>query len=486
MRKEVLGLLSVVAFLASACSAGNERGSADADAPLLTATTTTDPAMAVDPVEAQLAAVEMATPTSSNTRGEGSTPAQPPATSTSAAAPDTARTPTTVAPVAPYAELGDGVEGRSDDTERDDEPVFDAEPLRPLDLTDVVVDDAGLGSLEVGQEPGELPTGWAAFDLWLSSELLAKGNTAASVAVSIGGDVVHASAFGTRVPGTWTPTGPDDRFRVASISKTITSVTLLRLVEEGIVGLDEPVGERVAQYLGVPNPSGGSSRLTIRQLLTHTSGYGDYFTVFFRNGSTDCRHAATIGLSQGGGGGGYQYSNMNYCIAGLLIEVITGQSYETVVYEKLLTPLGLSGLRLAPTFDPGPVETQHVTTDGRNYMETLGAAGAWIASPTDLVTILNSLDRTTPGWKPLEDTTMVQMLTPVYGEFGQRGYGMGMIIYGAGRYGHTGTIENTHAMMLNRGDGVIWSLTVAGPFPSDTPNLEAIINRAFEAGGFVG
>ena len=49
MRKEVLGLLSVVAFLAAACSAGNERGSADADALLLTATTTTDPAIAVEP-----------------------------------------------------------------------------------------------------------------------------------------------------------------------------------------------------------------------------------------------------------------------------------------------------------------------------------------------------------------------------------------------------------------------------------------------------
>ncbi len=207
--------------------------------------------------------------------------------------------------------------------------------------------------------------------------------------------------------------------------------------------------------------------------------------MFFRNGSADCRQAAAIGLRDGGGGGGYTYSNMNFCIAGMLVEALTGTSYEAAAYERFLTPLGLSGMRLAPTVDPGPDEVQHVTTPGRNYMETLGAAGAWIASPTDLVTIMDALDPTTPGWKPLEDVTLLQMLTPVYGQFGQRGYGMGMILYGGGRYGHTGTIENTHAMLLNRGDGVIWAVTVAGPYPSDTPQLESIVNGAFAAGGFV-
>jgi D-alanyl-D-alanine carboxypeptidase len=468
MRKEALGLLSAFALMAAACSSPTARGSAPQ---------TTPPSP-----------VESVTRTASAGLSTGSPGAAAPATTLDvdrSVPPSTDRSTPSPTSLPPGPTSTAAPDDEPIDLGFDDEPVFDAEPLQPLDLSDVPVDDAGLGSPDAGVAEEEPVTGWSAFDADLASSLLVSGNTSASVAVSIGGDVVHAAAFGARIPGTFETVGVDDRFRVASISKTITSITLLQLVEQGLVGLDEPIGDRVAVHLGMTNASGGSQRLTLRQLLTHTSGFGKYQSVFFRNGSTDCRHAASIGLSQGGGGGGYQYSNMNYCIAGQLIEALTGRDYEAVVYEQLLTPLGLSGLRLAPTFDPGPGETQHVTTAGRNYMETLGAAGAWIASPTDLVTILDSLDPSTPGWRPLDDLTLLAMLTPVYGQFGQRGYGMGMIMYGGGRFGHTGTIENTHAMVLNRGDGVTWSITVAGPHPSDTPNLERIINQAFEAGGFV-
>ncbi len=148
---------------------------------------------------------------------------------------------------------------------------------------------------------------------------------------------------------------------------------------------------------------------------------------------------------------------MNYCVAGVLIEALTGGSYVSAAYEQVLTPLGLSGLRLANTFDPGPQEVLHATTEGRNYMETLGAAGSWIATPSDLVTILDSLDHSTPGFKPLEPETVLLMETPTGAQYGQRGYGLGVISYGDGRYGHTGTIENTHAMVLDRGDGVTWA-----------------------------
>ena len=198
-----------------------------------------------------------------------------------------------------------------------------------------------------------------------------------------------------------------------------------------------------------------------------------------------CTDAARRGLASGAAGGGYVYSNMNYCLLGLVIEVLTGLDYERAVYRLLLTPLGISGMRLAPTFDPGPDEVQHVSTPGRNYMETLGAAGAWIATPSDLVTIIDSLDLSTPGFKPLEAATVLAMITPVGGGLGTRGYGMGIISYGDNRLGHTGTIESTHAMVLKRNDGVTWAITVAGQSPAETTELERIMNAAFVAGGFV-
>lgn len=348
-------------------------------------------------------------------------------------------------------------------------------------------DDADDPSFELGPDvvlEVDAGTGWAAFDAALEAALIGPGNTAASVAVSIGGDVVHRAAFGVRDPATGDRVGVDDRFRIASISKTITAIVALRLVEQGAVGLDEPIGQVVADHIEA-GPIGSSARLTLRQLLTHRSGFGKYDTAFFRGGATDCPAAARQGLASGAAGGGYTYSNMNYCVIGLAIEAVTGLSYEQAVYANLLTPLGISGMRLAPTVDPGPGETQHVTTPGRNYMETLGAAGAWLASPTDLVTIMDSLDPTTPGFKPLKGETVLQMVIPFGGQLGQRGYGYGMISYGGGRYGHTGTIESTHAMLLNRGDGVTWAVTVAGQTPDESTRLEQIVNSAFVAGGFV-
>jgi D-alanyl-D-alanine carboxypeptidase len=375
----------------------------------------------------------------------------------------------------------------------DEEPTFDLGPdvVLDVDLARFPPDDAGQGG--EGTDAGDsgdqdvVPesTGWAAVDAYLEQQFIRPGNTAASVAVSINGDVVHSAAFGVRDPARSDHAEPQDRFRIASISKPITAITAMRLVEAGVVGLDDPIGQVVADHIGLERTSGGAQRLTLRQLLTHRSGFGKYQSTFFRGGADDCVDAGRQGLSQGGGGGGYTYSNMNFCVAGLAIEAFTGLTYEQAVYQYLLTPLGISGMRLAPTFDPGPDETQHVTTPGRNYMETLGGAGGWIASPTDLVTIMDSLDLSTSGFKPLSLETVLQMVVPPGGQYGQRGYGLGLISYGAGRFGHTGTIESTHAMLLNRGDGVTWAITVAGQSPGESTDLERIMNAAFVAGGFV-
>ena len=364
-----------------------------------------------------------------------------------------------------------------------DDPTFDVEPLLPFELQ--VAEDAPPSGPGLDDAGSAGSVGWAAFDANLDAALLINGNSAASVAVSISGDVVHARGFGARAPLLSDDiTDTDDRFRIASISKTITSITLLQLVEAGVVGLDDEVGQLIADQLGV-TPSNGARRLTVRRLLNHTSGFSKYDTQFFRKGADSCDDAARTGMQRGAGGGGYTYSNMNYCVAGVLIEALTGTTYTTAAYEQVLTPLGLSGMRLANTYDPGPQEVLHATTAGRNYMETLGAAGSWIATPSDLVTILDSLDHSTPGFKPLEPDMVQLMATPGGSTFGQRGYGLGLISYGDGRYGHTGTIESTHAMVLDRGDGVIWAITVAGPYPDSTPRLESIINRAFEAAGFI-
>ena len=232
-------------------------------------------------------------------------------------------------------------------------------------------------------------------------DLLVHGDTSASVAVMIEGDLVHASGFGVRVAGTFDPTEPVDRFRIASVSKVITATVTLQLVEDGLLAIDEPVGERVASYLGV-TPTATAAQITVEQLLSHTSGFGTFYATFFQGGATSCPDAARQGLTSGTSAGGYHYSNMNFCVLGMLIEAVTGVPYEQAVYERLLTPLGITGMRLASTFDVGPDEVLHESEPGRTYMETLGGAGSWLATPSDIARIVDSLNPGGTGWKPLE------------------------------------------------------------------------------------
>ena len=377
-------------------------------------------------------------------------------------------------------------DGPSSDPAPSSTELFDIADRDPLPFPGYEIDRVTIAPLPGAEQADNSTaalTGWAAFDAELTRQILGGGGSDAySVTVAIGGDIVHEAAFGARVPDTFDVVEPTDRFRIASISKPITAIVALQLVEAGLVGLDEPVGERVAAAVGVGDP-GRAGQITIRQLLTHTSGFAQYESLFFRNQVASCEEAAAVGLSRSIGGGGFRYSNMNYCVLGLVIEQVTGQDYQKVVYERLLTPLGLSGMRLAPTYDPGPGEVEHRSVPGRNYMEVLAAAGAWVATPTDLVTLFDSLDNSTPGFKPLDPETVATMLTTPEGT--DRGYGMGMILYGGGTYGHTGTIESTHAMVFDRADDVTWAVTVSGENPSDTTRLAGMVDRALAAGGFV-
>ncbi len=324
------------------------------------------------------------------------------------------------------------------------------------------------------------PTGWAGFDEIVGYDLLINGDTSASVAVMIEGELVHASAFGVRVAGTFDNTEPVDRFRIASISKVITAVVTLQLVEDGLLTLDEPVGERVAAYLGV-TPTAASAQITVEQLLSHTSGFGTFYATFFQGGATSCPDAARQGLTSLAGGGGYRYSNMNFCVLGMLIEAVTGSTYEQAVYERLLTPLGITGMRLASTFDVGPDEVLHASEAGRTYMETLGGAGSWIATPSDIVTIVDSLNPGGTGWQPLSEEMAIRMRRGRYGISGMAAtYGLGLFNFPDGSFGHTGTIESTHAMVVSRPDRITWALMVNGEYPRDTSELKTIVDRALD------
>jgi D-alanyl-D-alanine carboxypeptidase len=325
---------------------------------------------------------------------------------------------------------------------------------------------------------------WSAFDARVA-RLLDEGATAVGATVLDAGEIVHEVALGRRTLTSDDPVEVGDRFRIASISKVITAITALRLVEEGRLDLDEPVGERLAAAVGQSEPSPDVVQITPRNLLQHRSGWGQYENLMFARRVESCPEAGAIALNDGVGrepGTVFRYSNVNFCLLGVLIEDVAGRPYEEVVNELVLAPLGITGMRLAGTFDVRDGDVEHASTPGRNYMEVLGGAGSWIASPTDVATIMDSLDLSTPGWKPLGPATIDQMLTvpeepPVPTVAGSTvpestialplvdaadGYGLGVMVFGEDSFGHTGTLESTRAFTLRQADGITWAITVSG------------------------
>ena len=338
----------------------------------------------------------------------------------------------------------------------------------------VLVDDAGIVAPNT--------SGWDAFDDHLAARLV-PANWAASVAVMVEGQLVHEAAFGQRVAGTGEAVDVLDRFRIASISKTITAITTLRLVENGTLTLDDPVGSVVVEHLGMTAADADAASITVRELLSHTAGFPQHEGTFFSRGATSCPDAARLGLSRSvSGGNGFRYSNMSYCVLGVLIEAATGKTYERVVDEELLTPLGLTGMRFTSTYELGPDEVSHAPTPNRNFMETLGAAGSWNATPGDIVAIINSVDPDTPGWKALSPDLMSVIRYRVPQPSPPSGYGLGIINYDGDAWGHTGTLQNTHAMVLVQPDGVTWAVTVSGDYPSSSGQLRSIMRGALAAG----
>jgi D-alanyl-D-alanine carboxypeptidase len=364
-------------------------------------------------------------------------------------------------------------------------PTTVAVTLAPDDTSTTATTAAPSASSAPATVPPVALTGeFGPFDQSLHSAFIGNGALAISVAVAKDGELVHTAAFGVANPMTGEAVSPAHRFRVASNSKLLTATAVLELVEDGNLGLDEPVLGPLVSGLGVTPTDPGISAITLRQLLSHTSGFPEYQRTFFGGGAANCEEAARRGL--GGAllappGIVYRYSNMNFCLIGLLIEAVTGRPYETVIQEDVLAPLGISDMRMAGTYDVRPGDVVHPTTPGRTFMEALGGAGAWIGTASDLVTIVDCLDRTRPGWHPLSEFMVAQMQLPQAGILYSNGqwYGLGLRVWADGTWGHTGTVENARSMVIRRPDGITWAVTISGNAPSNTDRIRKYVDEAF-------
>jgi CubicO group peptidase (beta-lactamase class C family) len=141
----------------------------------------------------------------------------------------------------------------------------------------------------------------------------------------------------------------DSVFQIGSVTKLWTSTLVLQLVDEGLIGLDEPVRTYLPEFrIG---DEAAAERITVRQLLNHTAGFeGDIFTD--TGTGDDCleKYVATLGEVPQlfPPGERFSYNNAGYCVLGRLVEVVREEPYDSCLREHLISPLGLTHTATGP------------------------------------------------------------------------------------------------------------------------------------------
>lgn len=204
------------------------------------------------------------------------------------------------------------------------------------------------------------------------------------------GKVAYQQQFGLRRldttgRGITAPVTPQTMFRIASISKMMTTLGMMRLVEEGKLKLDTDAGE----YLGfaLRNPHYPSQVITLRHLLSHTSTLRDDAGYSWPAGTALRDVLAPDGkmwARDGEPGQYFTYSNLNWAVIGTIMERVTGRRFDRLMRRLLLAPMGLRG-----GYNPAEFSTQEVADTATLYRrrtretEIWDSKGPWIAQVDD-------------------------------------------------------------------------------------------------------
>lgn len=334
--------------------------------------------------------------------------------------------------------------------------------------------------------------------------------SAASLAISRNGKLVYNRAFGNADLNGQATTEPWHRFRVASISKPLTSIGVMKLVQNGSLGLDEKVfgpGSLLADHAYLSNANISDNRIfdiTVRNLLEHSAGWNRGQNCFpnptspysFFQGGCDPIGAPlhitqTIGannpmstedpiyfLLENGldftPGTAYAYSNIGYLVLGEIMEAVTGKDYETYMREDVFAIANACDMNLAKNLkaDRMPREGEYegngftVTSAygtgqqvpweyGGWTIEAMGPHGGWVASAADLVRVLSTIDGFSSKPDQLSGTTINSMTQP---SGNANFYAKGWSVNAANNWWHTGALDGTASIMARSSGGYNFAL----------------------------
>ena len=174
--------------------------------------------------------------------------------------------------------------------------------------------------------------------------------------IVIDGQLAHQGATGMRDVATKAPVDADTVFRIASMTKSFTAMSILKLRDSGKLSLDDPAERYVPELKGLKYPTSDSPRITIRHLLTHSEGFPEDNPWGDRQ-LADTDEQMTELLRKGipfsnAPGIAYEYSNYGFAILGRVVSQASGMPYDEYVTANILKPLGMTSTTLHPSKVP--------------------------------------------------------------------------------------------------------------------------------------
>jgi N-acyl-D-amino-acid deacylase len=301
-----------------------------------------------------------------------------------------------------------------------------------------------------GEEVPEL----AKFDKWMREMLATNSIPGGQLAMARDGEIVYSRGFGYADRDEKTPVERDSLFRIASVSKPITAVAILRLVQQQKLKLTDRIDDvlKIEPHLEPDaKPDERWRDVTVEHCLAHTGGWNrdtGYDPMFAYD-----RIAKSLGLELPIGtaeiiryvrgqpldstpGEKYAYSNFGYCLLGRVIEKVSGEAYEPFVQREVFAPLSLTAPKIGRSLESQRAarevryytiaNEQHVSVVGPNAgdsahqvpvsyggwnHEALDAHGGWIASSEDLVRFGAAFDdKALTSSKPLLSAELVKQM----------------------------------------------------------------------------
>lgn len=328
----------------------------------------------------------------------------------------------------------------------------------------------------------------------------------AALAVGRSGKVLYSRGFGWADVEAKKPVQPNSLFRLASISKSITAVVVMRAIEQQKLSLDDKLLPRLGKIVPAEIPDARWRDITLQHLLQHTGGWDrdKSFDAMFRavpfaqelgvDPPAKPEHIIQVMLQKPldfTPGERYAYSNFGYCLLGRVLEQVDEVSYFESVWRRVLQPLGLKRLSLGRTLKefaapdevmyygaPGttgpsvfaPNVGQQVSVPyGAWHLEAMDAHGGWIGNASDLVRLAMSLDP--KAKRPLlTAASLKSMWARPTGLAGHEPdgktkdlyYGLGWLVRTLPKEDkfnvfHTGSLEGTSTILVRRHDGFCWA-----------------------------